>query len=87
MDLALRDALRTLKLTGALETFDARLAQTRDGTLGHLEFLQIVCQGEIGRAGLRRFDPPTLPGPVRRTDDPGIVRLHRQPERARRADP
>ncbi len=34
LDPALRNALRTLKLTGMLETLDARLAQTRDGTLG-----------------------------------------------------
>ena len=49
LDPALRDALRTLKLTGMLETLDARLAQTRAGTLGHLEFLQVLCEDEIGR--------------------------------------
>lgn len=41
LDPALRNALRTLKLTGMLDTLDARLAQTRDGKLGHLEFLQV----------------------------------------------
>src|SRR5664279_2762315 len=49
LDPSLRDALRTLKLTGMLETLDARLAQTRAGTLGHLEFLQVLCEDEIGR--------------------------------------
>lgn len=49
LDPSLREALRTLKLTGMLETLDARLAQTRAGTLGHLEFLQVLCQDEIGR--------------------------------------
>ena len=49
LDPSLRDALRTLKLTGMLETLDARLAQTRDGTLGHLDFLQVLCEDEIGR--------------------------------------
>ncbi len=49
LDPSLRNALRTLKLTGMLETLDARLAQTRDGTLGHLEFLQVLCEDEIGR--------------------------------------
>jgi hypothetical protein len=34
LDPALRNALRTLKLTGMLNTLDARLAQTRDGTPG-----------------------------------------------------
>ncbi len=48
-DPALRDALRTLKLSGMLDTLDTRLAQTRDGGLGHLEFLQVLCQDEIAR--------------------------------------
>ena len=49
LDPALRNALRTLKLTGMLETLDARLAQPRDGTLGHLDFLQVLCEDEIAR--------------------------------------
>jgi hypothetical protein len=40
VDTALRDALRALKLSGMLDTLDARLAQARGGELGHLEFLQ-----------------------------------------------
>ena len=48
-DPTLRNALRTLKLTGMLDSLDARLAQTRDGTLGHLEFLQVLCEDEMGR--------------------------------------
>ena len=48
-DPALRNALRTLKLSGMLDTLDARLAQTRDGRLGHLEFLQVLCEDEIAR--------------------------------------
>jgi DNA replication protein DnaC len=49
LDRALRNALRTLKLTGILETLDARLAQTRNGGLGHLDFLQVLCEDEIAR--------------------------------------
>src|SRR3978361_29609 len=48
-DPSLRTALKTLKLTGMLDTLDARLAQTRDGKLGHLEFLQVLCEDEIAR--------------------------------------
>jgi DNA replication protein DnaC len=48
-DPALRNALRTLKLSGMLDTLDARLAQTRDSGLGHLEFLQVLCEDEIAR--------------------------------------
>lgn len=48
-DPALRNVLHALKLTGMLDTLDARLAQTRDGQLGHLEFLQVLCQDEIAR--------------------------------------
>lgn len=49
MDTALRDALRALKRSGMLETLDARLAQAHGGELGHLEFLQVLCQDEIAR--------------------------------------
>lgn len=48
-DPSLRAALKTLKLTGMLDTLDARLAQTRAGELGHLEFLQVLCEDEIAR--------------------------------------
>jgi DNA replication protein DnaC len=46
---ALHSALRTLKLTGMAETLDARLAQARAGQLGHLDFLQVLCEDEIAR--------------------------------------
>jgi DNA replication protein DnaC len=46
---ALPSCLRTLKLSGMLETLDARLAQARAGELGHLEFLQVLCHDEISR--------------------------------------
>ena len=46
---ALHDTLRTLKLTGMLETLDARVAQARTGSLGHLDFLQVLCEDEIAR--------------------------------------
>lgn len=46
---ALHSSLRTLKLSGMLDTLDARLAQARAGELGHLEFLQVLCHDEIAR--------------------------------------
>jgi DNA replication protein DnaC len=49
VDTALRDALRTLMLSGMLQTLDARLAQARAGDLGHLDFLQVLCHDEISR--------------------------------------
>jgi DNA replication protein DnaC len=45
----LAESLKTLKLSGMLETLDARLAQAHGGDLGHLEFLQIPCDDEITR--------------------------------------
>jgi DNA replication protein DnaC len=45
----LEASLRALRLSGMLDTLDARLAQARAGELGHLEFLQILCEDEIGR--------------------------------------
>jgi DNA replication protein DnaC len=49
VDTALRQALRTLKLSGMLETLDARLTQARAGQLDHLDFLQVLCHDEISR--------------------------------------
>lgn len=45
----LEQALRALKLSGMLETLDARLVQARAGELGHLDFLQTLCHDEISR--------------------------------------
>jgi DNA replication protein DnaC len=45
----LETTLRTLKLSGMLETLEARLAQARAGELGHVEFLQVLCEDEIAR--------------------------------------
>jgi DNA replication protein DnaC len=64
----LDQTLRTLKLSGMLDTLDARLAQAKNGDLGHLEFLQTLCEDEIARrdatAVIRRvraarFEQPT----------------------------
>ena len=46
---ALAASLRDLKLSGMLDTLDARLAQAHAGELGHLDFLQVLCQDEISR--------------------------------------
>jgi len=48
---ALQDTLRALKLSGMLDTLDTRLAQARAGELGHLEFLQVLCEDELARRG------------------------------------
>ena len=50
-------ALKTLRLSGMLDTLEVRLSQARTGQLGHLEFLQMLCEDEIARrdaAGLDR---------------------------------
>ncbi len=45
----LETTLRALKLSGMLETLEARLAQARARELGHVEFLQVLCEDEIAR--------------------------------------
>ncbi|MGH9266276.1 MAG: ATP-binding protein, partial [Acidimicrobiales bacterium] len=53
----LEETLRKLKLTGMLETLDARLAQATAGELGHVELVQSLCEDEIARrdaTGLER---------------------------------
>lgn len=49
LDPGLHTALRTLKLTGMLTTLDTRVDQARTQPLGHLEFLQLLCEDEIAR--------------------------------------
>ena len=49
IDTALHEHLRALKLSGMLQTLDARLAQAHAGDLGHLDFLQVLCHDEITR--------------------------------------
>ena len=45
----LAPALKALGLSGMLGTIDARLAEARAGTLGHAEFLQVLCEDEAAR--------------------------------------
>lgn len=41
--------LRQLGLSGMLDTIEARLAEARAGTLGHGEFLHVLCEDELSR--------------------------------------
>jgi DNA replication protein DnaC len=53
----LEATLRALKLGGMLDTIEARLAQAAAGELGHVEFLEVLCQDELSRrdaAGITR---------------------------------
>jgi DNA replication protein DnaC len=52
----LETSLRTLALSGMLDTLEARLAQAHAGELGHLEFLQVLCQDEITRRDAAALD-------------------------------
>ena len=84
---ALAAALRNLKLSGMLDTLDARLAQAHAGELGHLDFLQVLCQDEISRRDSHVPGPPDPPRPLRDPGHPRGLRLRRLPETARRPDP
>lgn len=52
----LEASLKTLALSGMLDTLDARLGQARAGELGHLEFLQALCEDEISRRDAAALD-------------------------------
>ena len=45
----LAPVLKALGLSGILDTLEARLAEARAGTLGHAEFLQVLCEDELAR--------------------------------------
>jgi DNA replication protein DnaC len=48
-DRQLGQVLRSLHLTGMLDTIEIRLAEARAGKLGHVEFLQVLCEDELAR--------------------------------------
>ncbi len=56
----LETTLRCLGMSGmieTIETIEARLAQAQAGELGHVEFLQVLCEDELSRresAGVAR---------------------------------
>lgn len=53
----LEQTLRSLALSGMLETLEVRLSQAAAGELGHVEFLQALCADELHRrdaAGIAR---------------------------------
>jgi DNA replication protein DnaC len=45
----LETTLRSLKLSGMLDTLEVRLAQATAGELGYVEFLQMLCEDELAR--------------------------------------
>jgi DNA replication protein DnaC len=51
----LEATLRSLKLGGMLDTIDARLTQAAAGELGHIEFLQVLCEDELTRRDAAGF--------------------------------
>src|SRR5260370_34845358 len=62
----LAPALRALRLSGILDTLEARLAEARAGTLGHAGFLQGLCEDELARRAAakitRRIRAARFPG-------------------------
>ena len=63
----LTPVLRQLALSGMLATLEARLAEARAGTLGHAEFLQVLCEDELARRDAakitRRITAARFPDP------------------------
>lgn len=53
----LETTLRSLALSGMLDTLEVRIAQANAGEIGHVEFLQMLCEDELARrdaAGIAR---------------------------------
>jgi DNA replication protein DnaC len=48
--------LKTLRLSGILESLDVRLEQARSGNLGYMEFLELVIQDELERRESRNLE-------------------------------
>jgi DNA replication protein DnaC len=68
----LEATLRSLKLSGMLDTLEAPGSpKPGAGELGHLEFLQVLCEDEASRRGSHRHQPADERRPVRRASQPG----------------
>lgn len=52
----LTSRLKTLRLSGILESLDVRLEQARSANLGYLEFLELIIQDEIERREARNLE-------------------------------
>ncbi|WP_123101217.1 IS21-like element helper ATPase IstB [Acidithiobacillus sulfuriphilus] len=52
----LHSALRSLRLSGVLETLETRNRQAIDGQLAYTEFLALLLQDEIARRDQKKFD-------------------------------
>lgn len=56
MSLALSSQLKTLNLSGILESLEVRVAQANAGQLSYGEFLELVVQDEIARREARKLE-------------------------------
>jgi DNA replication protein DnaC len=52
----LEASLKSLSLSGMLDTLEARARQAQAGELGHIEFLQVLCEDEIARRDAAALD-------------------------------
>lgn len=55
LDHHLKEHLKTLRLSGLLESFDLRLQQAQKDSLGYREFFQLLIQDEIERREARKL--------------------------------
>jgi DNA replication protein DnaC len=49
-------SLKSLSLSGMLDTLEARVGQAQAGELGHIEFLQVLCEDEVARRDAAALD-------------------------------
>ena len=75
------------RLSGMLETLEARLAQAGAGELGHVEFLQALCEDELSRRQTPPASPAGARGPLRAGLRHRGLRLQLQPQDPRRPHP
>jgi hypothetical protein len=76
----LETSLRALGLSGMLDTLAARLQQAHAGELGHLEFLQVLCEDEVARREAAAVARRVRPRPLRTDHLDRRRRLRLQPQ-------
>ena len=56
LDHQLQAQLKTLKLSGFLQTLDLRLKEAQKASLGYLEFFQLLIQDEVERREAKKLN-------------------------------
>ena len=78
----LEPMLKQLRLSGILDSLEARNRQAIESKLAYTDFLALLIQDEVARRDQRQFAQRTAQGAGAQRQDPGTLRLQRTTPRS-----